>query len=217
MIELKNFREEHKASKWLMARLTGVSESAYERFEKMDESQIPPKSLQNIKSLIENEDFMKEYQHNANDFVERTDFNELFTKAGQSPESIADTIGVSIQTIEMILSSKKFPSDAIRDLFVDYAMWQDNMMNNNVNQNSEPLLDEEQIEYVSPADENEGASTMSDDAPDNTLPNNEEFIGTCGAGVKSKDDEIIALTQQIEWYEDIISCFIKLSNLANNK
>lgn len=219
MKNLKKLRNEYDASAWGMGNLLNLSADKYLLYEGMKENDIPSFVKARFDNIIEHPEIISDYYKKLEDFYMNNDLKEVFEKSDISYDLIAENLGVGLKTVKEILDEgKPFPNKSTRDTMLDYAMFIDNMYKQN-NQQTEPDVEEIKVE---PETDILGPEKL----PNEVAPEDFKFpelpstgnIDNDTEGI-SKDEEIAGLNRQIDWYEELLTCFTHLAELAykNNK
>ena len=120
--------------------------------------------------------------------VENVDFDKLIKDAGLSIDKVAEFAGTTVEDATALVDDTVIFSDQeSRDRLFNYMMYLYDISN------------KEQDEIVE----------QEEEKVDNNLYNESK--------ISDLEKENHDLTVQLEWYEDIITCFVNLSNLVKEK
>lgn len=204
---LRKFRTDNFVSPWLMARYSGLPVDSYLKFEGMKDENIPQDIRCRFIEIMEHPEKISEYYHNAEVFYKENDISEIFKEANIDLDNVAACTNLGLDVIkEILVDGEPFPDANTKDKIIDYAMWI---------KNNQTLKEEHENEQVPEVEEPNVVSPEDLQFPE--LPSQDVDIAST-EGI-SKDEEIAGLNRQIDWYEDLLTCFTHLAELAykNNK
>lgn len=188
MNKLLKLRLDNDASKYIMSRMLGIDIGAYSVYEQIKYENIPCVIRQRIESLITDHSTLEDYYKRQEEMVENVDFDKLIKDAGLSIDKVAEFAGTTVEDATALVDDTVIFSDQeSRDRLFNYMMYLYDISN------------KEQDEIVE----------QEEEKVDNNLYNESK--------ISDLEKENHDLTVQLEWYEDIITCFVNLSNLVKEK
>ena len=207
---LKKFKDDNHASNFVMARLLGVSEEYYLKLEGLLEEKMPPRIKQGVENLMSNPDLIKDYYDRQSEYLNKHTKDDILDRYNVTPTDISNTTLININEVEDFINKGiDFERKSTFDKFFDYMMYLEQVKVVKENQMNKDIVPKD----VEP-EPNEDMSDVSKQFPE--IPK-EEPSPVENVPMTDKDVEIAGLNRQIEWYEELLTCFTHLANLATRE
>lgn len=204
---LKKFKNDNHASNFVMAQFIRVSEEYYLKLEGLSEENMPPRIKQSVENLMSNPDLIKSYYDKQSEYLNKHDKDDILDRYKITPTDISNATLININEVEDFINKGiNFKKKSTFDKFFDYMMYLEQIK----------LAKENQMnaEVISSNEEHKSTEDISEQFPETPR---EEPSPVENVSIDDKDTEIAGLNRQIEWYEELLTCFTRLANLATRE